>query len=199
MCASPLPTLHSSRRGLRQLLDLQQHSLLSNMHMCLCLRTAHARCLNFSPSLTDTQTRNQTSYANSTCPLHTTATNGPDTHAPTVPTELPVGSSPAWPANLGKPWMPVKPSSAPISAGGALLYNTLSSFSAPGGPPTGLVDPSTDPSKGQGGPGGTSSSGTSSRQEPLLGVKKRSNGPVAVAISGGVDSAVAALLLKNAG
>lgn len=199
MCGLPLPTLQSSRQGLRQLLDLQQQSLLSNMRLCLCVRTAHARRLNLSPSLTDAQTRNQTPYVNSTCPLHTTVTNGPDTHAPTVPTELPVGSSPAWPANLGKPWMPVIPSTAPISAGGALLYNTLSSFSAAGEPSTGLVDPPTDPSKGQGGPGGTSSSGTRYRQEPLLGVKKRSNGPVAVAISGGVDSAVAALLLKNAG
>jgi len=36
-------------------------------------------------------------------------------------------------------------------------------------------------------------------QQPLWGLKQKKMGPVAVAVSGGVDSAVAAMLLKQAG
>ncbi|KAL3152537.1 hypothetical protein ABBQ32_001565 [Trebouxia sp. C0010 RCD-2024] len=119
----------------------------------------------------------------------------------------------AYPAKLGTCWTSAKPWSVPIPAAsprGALLCKTLSSLSDPEPVPGCVVPPSdpdptpsvptpSNPSKGQRGPIGTSNSDTSSHQEPLLGLKKRSNGPVAVAISGGVDSAVAAMLLKDAG
>ena len=207
MYGSPMHKVLSSRRCLRQLSDLHQHSLLS----CLpfCCRPRNEAPPKLSQPFKETQTSFQTENANTDiCPLPTTTTRGADTHTGQT-SDWPCTSSSADPANLGKCWWSAKPWSAPILAAslrGTLLRNTFASFSATGEPSTGLVVPPSDPTpsdptpgKGQSGPYSTSGSGKSSPQEPLLGLKKRSSGPVAVAISGGVDSAVAAMVLKEAG
>lgn len=211
MYGLPVHQAFSSRTNLRQLSVLRQHLVPSSLPFCCCAQSVQLP--KSSPSLIETQTWFHSAIANSTCPMHTITMSCALTRALQTSAGSPCTPFQAYPAKLGTCWTSAKPWSVPIPAAsprGALLCKTLSSLSDPEPVPGCVVPPSdpdptpsvptpSNPSKGQRGPIGTSNSDTSSHQEPLLGLKKRSNGPVAVAISGGVDSAVAAMLLKDAG
>ena len=194
MYYTPVRTAFGTRHGLRWLLELQ-HAMLFTSPTCSWHRSADFSGLKQCLIQTDTSFR--PAYTSRTCPSHTTTTAGGEVQIQSFT------SSPAFLGRrmgLGKPW------AAPIPAaslGRPHVCKTLS-FSATASEPSAGAqdppsDPPTDPSKDQPGPCDTSRNNTNSQQQPLLGLKKKSSGPVAVAISGGVDSAVAAMLLKEAG
>ena len=199
MHCAPVQTVLCSGRALQRLLDIQ-YSVLSTSSLTCWQRSTG--CLHLSRNLSHTDFRLQRLYINSTRPEHTTVKA---TEAQLIQTwqRLQPVPSPASSDSLGRRMRLnrslVMPTPA-ASLGRPLFCKFLSSFSATGkpsaGPPHPPRDPSNDPGKNQRQPCQAS---TSCRQAPLLGLEKPSNGPVAVAISGGVDSAVVAMLLKNAG
>ena len=137
-------------------------------------------------------------YSQSTRPLHTRA----GTRLGQTSQMLPFMSSVASLFNcLNRQVVLGKPLTVPIPAaslGRPLSCKFLSSCQATDEPPDPPREPPRNPSKA---PSQTSCNDVSPQQPPLLGLqkKKTSSGPVAVAVSGGVDSAVAAMLLKKAG
>lgn len=181
-------------RGLSQL----RHSVLLTSFSC---RQGCPQVL--SQHLPHIDIRLLHSYTDSTRPLHTTASRA-GAQLGQIAQILPRYMIPlASPVILDRPV--VTPLIMPIpaaSSGRPLSCKLLSSCQATGEPPDPprdpFRDPPRDPSKA---PSQTSCSDISPQQPPLLGLqkKKMSSGPVAVAVSGGVDSAVAAMLLKKAG
>ena len=133
------------------------------------------------------------------CPLHTTTARTQATHCPVAPVASPQSAAQAASAGssgLSRLW---RRSTLGASPANCLCPKTLSSLT-PAAAKLYTDPPATpgDPTKDQVGSLHQSASPRST-PEPLHGLRKKNKGPVAVAISGGVDSAVAAMLLKNAG
>lgn len=199
-------TVLCSRRGLRRLLYMQYSVLFTSSF------PNWQRCTGFlhlCESLTYSDVRLQRLHTDRTCVQHPTVK-----YAEAQPFQTSQGLQHALSSAStdcsGRRKGVMKPLVLPTPAaslGHPLLCKPLSSFPATGKPPAGLQDPLrgaprdplSDHLKNQQEPYQASCNDTGSQQAPLLGLKKKSNGPVAVAISGGVDSAVAAMLLKNAG
>ena len=197
MHCAPLQTMLYSRCALQRL-GIQYSVLFSSSFPCW---QRSIECLQLCQDLTYTDIRLQGLYADRTRPLHTIVT-GPEAQVSKYPHRLPPISSPASSDSLGRRMTWNESLAMPTTAaslGRPLLCKSPSSFPAIGKPSAGPADSPSDPGKDQQEPCQASGNKPSSQQEPLLGLKKKSHGPVAVAISGGVDSAVAAMLLKNAG
>lgn len=202
MHCAPVQTVVCSGRALQRLLDIQHSVLFTSSFPCWQRSTG---CLHLCQDLTHTDFRLQRLYTDRTRPLHTIVMGAEAQVSQSLYRLQPMSS----PASLGGPgrrmtWNgPLAVPTTAASLGRPLLCKSLSSYPATGKPSAGPPDPSSDPptdrAKDQQEPCQASGNNPGSQQAPLLGLKKKSKGPVAVAISGGVDSAVAAMLLKNAG
>ena len=193
MHCAPVQTILCSRRRLHRLLDIHYSVLFTSSFPCW------RRCLHLCQTFTYTDIRLQRLYADRACSSHTTVKAA---EAQTSQGLQPTSSLPSL-DSLGRCMVSREPLATPTPAaslGPPLLCKFMSSFSATGKPPGGAPrDPLSGHVTNQQQPCQASCSDTGSQQAPLLGLKKKLHGPVAVAISGGVDSAVAAMLLKNAG
>ena len=179
--------------------DFQQSLLLKSFFSHWPKRTLHnfSQCVQVRPEI-----RLPAVHASQFCPLHTTTARTQAADFIVTAVFLPKSAAQAALTksfSLNQLW---KGSSHTASPAKVHFPKTFSS-SAPATDMvyTDLVDPRATPSDPNRDQVGLlhQSANHRSTHEPLHGLRKKNKEPVAVAISGGVDSAVAAMLLKDAG